>query len=539
LQPTNSSRNPNVSISEALAAVRAESAVVSPVRFPGEDGGRSLAEMAQRDLDAALQLLADRAQFITGASGAAIALRRRGRNDMLCRASAGSNAPELGALLSTEFGLSGESVRTRQLLRCDDAERDARVNHDVCRQLGIASVVVMPVANDEEVLGVFELFSGRANAFGERDLSAVQRLSEMVETAVRLARAAESFPEQLKTAETPRTAVANTDAEEQVSLQQISPEQIVPEQIVEEQILEDEILELAADRDQYAVLEDEQPVLKVDTEPAAETAAAAKIGAASLAPVLEVATLPEKVTPAISSAQPAGVTAPAAEAQRTEAQPNEAPAPKTKLLWSAAVSVSGDAASSIETDQSHVPPVLRGLRKCEACGFPISATRVLCVECEEKKWRGQLKVSQPANGRTPAKAVSAVTVPLAPKSEGLALAAAAHSVAASPMVAPRSSAPQPCSKDARVSSGLTMAATEDQKEHKEEDAILSVQTAATADRVIEERAHQPETGAAELPSPGVVFSAGMEPSQSWIATNKYIIGALLVAAALTIVFLMR
>ena len=167
----------------------------SGARFPGEDGGRSLAEMAQRDLDAALQLLADRAQFITGASGAAIALRRRGMNDMLCRASAGSNAPELGALLSAEFGLSGESVRTRQLLRCDDAERDARVNHDVCRQLGIASVVVMPVVNDDEVLGVFELFSGKANAFGERDLSAVQRLSEMVETAVRMAEATEKLPE--------------------------------------------------------------------------------------------------------------------------------------------------------------------------------------------------------------------------------------------------------------------------------------------------------------------------------------------------------
>jgi hypothetical protein len=175
-----------------------QSSLTSPMRFPGEDGGRSLAEMAQRDLDAALQLLADRAQYITGASGAAIALRRSGMADMLCRASTGSNAPELGALLSTEFGLSGESVRTRKALRCDDAERDARVNQDVCRQLGIASVVVMPVVNDDEVLGVFELFSGQAHAFGDRDLSAVQRLSEMVETAVRLARATATLPGQLQ-----------------------------------------------------------------------------------------------------------------------------------------------------------------------------------------------------------------------------------------------------------------------------------------------------------------------------------------------------
>ena len=125
----------------SLRRTRAARHPGSAVRFPGEDGGRSLAEMARRDLDAALQLLADRAQYITGSNGAAIALRRNGKNDMLCRASSGSNAPELGALLSTEFGLSGESVRTRQPLRCDDAERDARVNREVCRELGIASVV--------------------------------------------------------------------------------------------------------------------------------------------------------------------------------------------------------------------------------------------------------------------------------------------------------------------------------------------------------------------------------------------------------------
>src|ERR1700733_5576559 len=108
-----------------------------PLRFPGEDGGRSLQEMAQRDLDAALQLLAERAQYITGASGAAIALRHIGQHDMLCRATSGPNAPELGALLSTEFGLSGESVRTQQSLRCDNAEIDGRVNRESCRDLGI------------------------------------------------------------------------------------------------------------------------------------------------------------------------------------------------------------------------------------------------------------------------------------------------------------------------------------------------------------------------------------------------------------------
>src|SRR4030088_3589402 len=99
-----------------------EAASRAEMLYPGEDAGNSLVGIAQRDLHAALQLLAERAQYITGASGAGVALRRVGHNDMLCHASAGSNAPELGALLSAESGLSGERGRTGQALRWADAE---------------------------------------------------------------------------------------------------------------------------------------------------------------------------------------------------------------------------------------------------------------------------------------------------------------------------------------------------------------------------------------------------------------------------------
>ena len=299
-------------------------------RFPGEDGGRSLGDMAQRDLDAALQLLADRAQYITGASGAAIALRRSGMNDMLCRASAGSNAPELGALLSTEFGLSGESVRTRKPLRCDDAERDARVNREVCRQLGISSVVVMPVVHDEEVLGVFELFSGQANAFGDRDLSAVKRLSEMVETAVRLARATGTLPERLSADEP--SAMVTAPSEETVDVE----------------------------------------ILESDSQ--------------AVAPSIHVAqAVPENPVAATSQSVPVESQIPKAAEPAPEKTVEKRP-----LFWSAAAS-GAESPSVPAADQSHVPPMLRALRKCEACGFPVSPGRALCVECEEKKWRGQLK----------------------------------------------------------------------------------------------------------------------------------------------------
>jgi len=158
------------------------------LRFPGPNEGSSLTEMAQRDLNATLQLLAERAQYITGASGAAIALREGEK--MVCRASAGPSAPELGTRLQIDSGLSGESVRTKQILRCDDAEHDARVNRESCSALGIAAVMVMPLIHEQEVNGVFELFSGRPYAFEERDVVALERMAGLIQTAVEHADAA-------------------------------------------------------------------------------------------------------------------------------------------------------------------------------------------------------------------------------------------------------------------------------------------------------------------------------------------------------------
>ena len=152
------------------------------VRFPGEDNHKSLAQMAKSDLEAALQLLVDRAKYITGASGAAIALVENGK--MVCRASAGASAPEVGAYLQMDSGLTGESVRLKKLLRCDDVETDLRVNRESCRALGIVSVVVQPLVREQKVIGIFELLSGKAYAFEERDINAVERLGEIIQTAL-------------------------------------------------------------------------------------------------------------------------------------------------------------------------------------------------------------------------------------------------------------------------------------------------------------------------------------------------------------------
>jgi hypothetical protein len=139
-----------------------------------------------QELDAALQLLVERAQYITGATGAALALTEG--EAVVCRASAGPSAPRLGAHLQVQSGLTGESIARKQLLRCDNAETDPRVNLDTCRDLGIASIVVLPLlARTGEIRGLFELFSDHAYAFEERDLIALERMGELTLTALDLA----------------------------------------------------------------------------------------------------------------------------------------------------------------------------------------------------------------------------------------------------------------------------------------------------------------------------------------------------------------
>src|SRR3981081_45152 len=153
------------------------------------NGSRALEET---ELDSALQLLVERAQYITGATGTALALPQG--EEMVCRASAGSSAPAVGARLQVRSGLTGESIARRQLLRCDNAEIDPRVNLETCRALGIASIVVLPLLRRSgEVRGLFELFSDHPYAFEERDLIALERMADLTLTALDLAEQRQNF----------------------------------------------------------------------------------------------------------------------------------------------------------------------------------------------------------------------------------------------------------------------------------------------------------------------------------------------------------
>src|SRR5206468_3273390 len=123
-----------------------------------------------------------------------IALAGDDRDFMICRASAGSDAPPVGARLQIGSGFSGECVNSGMLLRCDDAEVDARVDASACRALGIRSILAVPVRAGEKSVGIIEAFSAQPNAFSQVDGRVFQRLAEIVLAAANRAARAASLP---------------------------------------------------------------------------------------------------------------------------------------------------------------------------------------------------------------------------------------------------------------------------------------------------------------------------------------------------------
>ncbi|HLW85880.1 MAG TPA: TonB family protein [Candidatus Sulfotelmatobacter sp.] len=148
-------------------------------KFSAHGGGMFPADLsAELALEIVLNEIVEQACLATGATGAAVVLKRDG--EMVCRASSGPTAPELGARLDVAAGLSGECIRTGQTQRCDDTQFDPRADAAASRRLGVRSALILPLVGQGEVIGLFEIFSPRARAFGERDERTLEALAVRV-----------------------------------------------------------------------------------------------------------------------------------------------------------------------------------------------------------------------------------------------------------------------------------------------------------------------------------------------------------------------
>jgi hypothetical protein len=173
---------------EPTAMSRHHVRLAGPAAGEGTAGARLAGSLdadmqpAELDLEPGINIITERAQVLTGATGAAIALRRG--DEIVCRARAGRTAPDLGVRLQTDSGLSAECVRRGEALLCHDAENDPMVDVTSCRRLGARSILVAPLRHLRRTLGVFEVLSSSAYAFDQRDVATMQLLAGMMVAAI-------------------------------------------------------------------------------------------------------------------------------------------------------------------------------------------------------------------------------------------------------------------------------------------------------------------------------------------------------------------
>src|SRR6202165_744468 len=163
---------------EAFAATTSTRHRMRPRHHGSASVPHALINAGEIDLEPGTSIIAEKAQTLTGATGAAIALRRG--NEIVCRARTGRTAPDIGVRLQTDSGLSAECVRTGEVLLCNDAESNPRVDSASCRRMGVRSILVAPLRHFRRTLGVFEVLSSTPHAFDNNDVATMQFLSGMM-----------------------------------------------------------------------------------------------------------------------------------------------------------------------------------------------------------------------------------------------------------------------------------------------------------------------------------------------------------------------
>jgi GAF domain-containing protein len=165
----------------SLAPSRHHARSIGGTQTLGFDTYREL-HHSEVNFEPAIHVIAERAQSLTGATGSALALRSG--NEIVCRARTGRTAPDLGVRLQTDSGISAECVRTGEIVLCNDAERNPRVDLASCHRLGVRSILAAPLRHFRRTLGVFEVLSAAPFAFDSRDVATMQLLSSVMVAAI-------------------------------------------------------------------------------------------------------------------------------------------------------------------------------------------------------------------------------------------------------------------------------------------------------------------------------------------------------------------
>jgi GAF domain-containing protein len=149
---------------------------------------QKLIQTLQLDLAAASELVAERVQKVTNASGTAIGILEKG--ELVYRAATGSAAIDAGTRVAPASALSGDCLSKGSALNYPDVTSSLHIRSDLFRSRDVKAFIAVPVYHAGQVAGVLELRFARVNSFREADLRTAELmaglLSEAMVTAARM-----------------------------------------------------------------------------------------------------------------------------------------------------------------------------------------------------------------------------------------------------------------------------------------------------------------------------------------------------------------
>ena len=138
------------------------------------------------DSGTVMHVIAERSRALTGASG--VVVETLEGDQLVPRVKIGVDSPQLPVTGS----LSGVCVRTGELQHSDDILTDSRIEHDAYHVQGIRSILVVPLRDDQRLIGTLKVLSPKPAAFSDRDAKALRLLGGLVGASLEHAAAYES-----------------------------------------------------------------------------------------------------------------------------------------------------------------------------------------------------------------------------------------------------------------------------------------------------------------------------------------------------------
>jgi diguanylate cyclase (GGDEF)-like protein len=130
------------------------------------------------ELDAVMQLAADRALDLTGAAAALV--EAPDGNEFVFEATAGDAAHYRGARIDASTSLAARALRERRILVSDDSASDSRVIQPASGDLRVGSLICVPLFHRGQAVGVLTVCHPEAHHFGAGDAQTLELLSDLI-----------------------------------------------------------------------------------------------------------------------------------------------------------------------------------------------------------------------------------------------------------------------------------------------------------------------------------------------------------------------